>query len=55
MRFKKKFKVYYDRTCVIVIEVGNISMGLIVDSVSEVLSISEEDIVAPPDMSKDGN
>lgn len=55
MRFKKQFKDYYDRTCVIVIDIGDIPMGLIVDSVSEVLSIPEEDIVDPPEVSKHGN
>lgn len=55
LRFKKNFKEYNDRTCVIVIDITNISIGLIVDSVSEVISIADEEIVAPPEMSKEGN
>lgn len=55
LRFKKPFKEYYDRTCVIVIDIQDVSVGLIVDSVSEVLSIEEEQIVPPPHISKDGN
>lgn len=55
LRFKKPFRDYNDRTCVIVVDIEDISVGLIVDSVSEVLSIPEEEIVIPPDLSKGGN
>ena len=52
LRFKKKPVEYNDRTCIIVVEVKDISVGLIVDNVSEVMSISDEDIVPPPNMNK---
>lgn len=52
LRFKKGSMDYNDRTCVIVIEIQALSIGLIVDSVSEVLSIGEQDIVDPPQMNK---
>jgi len=52
LRFKKPAKEYNDRTCVIVVDIKGVALGLIVDSVSEVLSIPEEDIVEPPQMSK---
>lgn len=52
LRFKKEPKDYNDRTCVIVIDISNLSIGLIVDSVSEVISIPEEDIVEPPQINK---
>lgn len=55
LRFKKEPRAYNDRTCVIVIDIKDISIGLIVDSVSEVLSIPEEDIVEPPQMNKGFN
>lgn len=55
LRFKKEFKEYNDRTCVIVIDAENILIGLIVDSVSEVLSIPSEDIVDPPDLNQHTN
>lgn len=55
LRFKKSFKEYYDRTCVIVIDIKDVSVGLIVDSVSDVLSIDDEQIVPPPHMSQGGN
>ncbi len=48
LRFKKAFREYNDRTCIIVIDIRDISIGLIVDSVSEVLSIHEQDIIEPP-------
>ncbi len=55
LRFKKAAIDYNDRTCIIVFDVADISIGLIVDSVSEVVSIREEDIVPPPDLKKSGN
>lgn len=43
---------YTDRTCIIVVEIegenGMLMTGIIVDAVSEVLSIKEENIEAPP-------
>lgn len=52
LRFKKPSIEYNDRTCVVVVEMKDISVGLIVDSVSEVLSISDENIVPPPEVGK---
>lgn len=55
LRFRKPFREYNDRTCIVVIEIREISIGLIVDTVSEVISIPDEEIVAPPNMAKEGN
>lgn len=55
LRFKKEFKEYNDRTCVIVVDINDINIGLIVDSVSEVLTIAEENIVEPPQLNKGFN
>lgn len=55
LRFRKPFREYNDRTCIVVIEISEISIGLIVDSVSEVITIPDEEIVAPPDVNKEGN
>jgi len=55
LRFMKELKEYNERTCVIVVNVDDQSTGLIVDSVSEVISIPESDIVDPPEMGKEGN
>jgi purine-binding chemotaxis protein CheW len=48
LRFKKEFREYNDRTCIIVIEIKDITIGLIVDSVAEVLTILDQDIAPPP-------
>ncbi len=54
LRFKKPQKDYNDRTCIIIASIGGKSIGLIVDSVSEVLTIPEEDIAKKPEIySKD--
>ncbi|MGB7604991.1 MAG: chemotaxis protein CheW [Lutisporaceae bacterium] len=55
LRFKKPFREYNDRTCVIVIDIKDISIGLIVDNVAEVLSIPDTEIVAPPEINKGSN
>lgn len=55
LRFKKPFKEYNERTCIIVIDIDDDNVGLIVDSVSEMLSIPEEEIVDPPEANKTGN
>ncbi len=54
MDIRLKFKLdpveYGLRTYIIVIDVKGLSVGLIVDNVSEVLSIPDEYIVPPPQM-----
>lgn len=50
LRFKKEPMDYTDRTCIIVIDIKEISIGLIVDTVSEVISIEDGNIVPPPSM-----
>ena len=50
LRFKKPFKEYNDRTCVIVVDMKDIAVGLIVDSVSEVLAIADDNIVHPQEL-----
>jgi len=55
VRFNKPFREYMERTCIIVIDIHDLSIGLIVDSVTEVLSIPASEIVAPPDLNKRSN
>lgn len=55
LRFKKEWKEYNDRTCTIVVDIRDVSIGLIVDSVSEVITIPEQNIVEPPQMNKGFN
>jgi purine-binding chemotaxis protein CheW len=50
LRFKKEPIAYGGRTCIVVIEIKEVTIGLIVDSVSEVISIPDENIVPPPQM-----
>lgn len=47
-KFKKPTIEYNDRTCIIVVETEDITIGFIVDCVSEVLDIPEDKIVPPP-------
>ncbi len=52
LRFGKTVREYDDRTCIIVIDINDISIGLIVDRVSEVINIPESEIVPPPQLDK---
>jgi len=48
LKFRKKPIEYDDRTCIIVIDADDMTMGLIVDKVSEVMSIDGESMAPPP-------
>lgn len=50
--FKKEVREYDDRTCIIVLDTDEITSGLIVDNVSEVITIADEDIAPPPELNK---
>jgi hypothetical protein len=52
LRFAKQSVEYTDRTCIIVVQVMELSVGLIVDHVAEVLVIAEDNIVPPPELSR---
>lgn len=47
-RFGKSRKPYNDRTCIIVIGIKGIEVGLIVENIAEVVSIEEGNILPPP-------
>ena len=48
VRFKQEPMEYNDRTCIIVINVKDMVVGLIVEKVAEVVEIGQEDILPPP-------
>lgn len=48
IRFEKEERAYDEFTCIIVIEYEDNRIGLIVDTVNEVLYINENSISAPP-------
>lgn len=43
-KFNKPLVEYDDRTCIIILEVNGMTVGVIVDRVSEVIAIADEDI-----------
>lgn len=51
IRFGKMQRDYDDRTCIIVVELQNVPVGMIIDSVSEVLTLEDEQISPPPTFS----
>lgn len=54
LRFGMPEADYTDRTCIVVIQSAGADVGLVVDSVSEVLPINEENIVPPPALQPSG-
>lgn len=47
-------KGYDAETCIVVVDIHNVHVGLIVDSVSEVVTVPEDQIAAPPPSSGTG-
>lgn len=48
LKFGKEPIEYNDRTCIVVVDTQEMVVGLIVDRVSEVVSIDDENVVPPP-------
>jgi len=51
MRFGQGDIVYTDKTCIIVLSMDEMSVGILVDGVQDVVDISDESIQDPPKMS----
>lgn len=51
-KFGMDFKEYNSETCIIVVNVQGVEAGAVVDRVSEVLNIADEDIEPPPSFGK---
>lgn len=52
LRFKQQPIEYNDRTCIIVINVKSMLVGLIVEKIAEVVDIEEKNILPPPKIGK---
>lgn len=52
VRFKMEPLEYTDRTCIIVINVKSMVIGIIVEKISEVVTITDDDIVPPPTLGR---
>ncbi len=55
LRFAKPYKEYNDRTCIIVVDISDIPIGLIVDGISEVITIPDGEVAAPPKTGETGS
>ncbi len=47
-------RAYDDKTCIIVVELHEMQLGIIVDSVSEVVTVDTDHTAAPPDIGQTG-
>lgn len=47
-RFGKKQIPYDSRTCIVVVELNDVSAGIIIDKVCEVVNVTPKDITSPP-------
>lgn len=50
LKFNQEERAYDDKTCIIVVDVNDMHIGLIVDSVAEVLTIQKDQCTPPPDL-----
>lgn len=48
IRFKQEPMKYTDRTCIVIVNVNDMVVGLIVEKIAEVVEIKEDDILPPP-------
>jgi purine-binding chemotaxis protein CheW len=55
VRFGKPEEEYSDRTCIVVVQVGEKEIGLIVDGIRETLTIEPEDISPQPSTGEQDN
>ena len=53
-RFKLPPREYDERTCIIVVEIDDTSVGLVVDRVNEVADIPEDQVEPPPKSNRKG-
>ena len=51
-RFNMEQREYDDRTCIIVVNINNTSIGLVVDKVQEVVNIPESQVEPSPEKAK---
>ena len=51
LRFKQEPFEYTDRTCIIIIDVSGTTVGLIIETISGVVTIEERNIEPPPSLS----
>ena len=55
LRFGMEARDYDERTCFVVIDIDNTQMTIVVDTVSEVVTIEEENVSAPPAIASAGS
>jgi purine-binding chemotaxis protein CheW len=53
-RFELEIKPPDDRTRIIIVDLGGVKTGLVVDSVREVLNLARKDIAPPPEAISSG-
>jgi purine-binding chemotaxis protein CheW len=55
LRFNILERAYDERTCIIIVKINDVSMGLIVDSVAEVQNIVAENVEDAPKIGREAN
>lgn len=54
LKFDMEELDYNEKTCIIVVDIRDMQVGLIVDSVSEVVTVENENLSAPPEFGSGG-
>ncbi len=55
MKFKQPERAYDEKTCIIVVVIEDMQVGLIVDRVSEVVTVDQPELANPPELGTTSN
>lgn len=55
LKLKQKERAYDEKTCIIVVVIDDMQVGLIVDRVSEVVTIDQNELADPPSIGNSSN
>ncbi|MBE6906554.1 MAG: purine-binding chemotaxis protein CheW [Ruminococcaceae bacterium] len=55
LKFKQSERVYDEKTCIIVVVIEDMQVGLIVDRVSEVVTVDQAELANPPELGTTSN
>lgn len=53
LRFRRQEAEYTERTCIVIVKIGEVEIGFVVDTVDEVVDLQDENISAPPKVQTD--
>lgn len=53
IRFRREEAKYTERTCIVIVNISDVEIGFVVDTVDEVIDLEDENIAPPPKVQTD--